>query len=95
MTLQDGDEIHCRICGYSDESLLWEDGWPNHVICDCCGNESGLGDTGTPGDWNGLSGIRAYRGYWVARGAQWSASTRRPADWDLLEQLGNIPPEWR
>lgn len=91
----DGDETFCRICGYGDDSLIWEDGWPNYVICDCCGTESGIGDTGTPGDWKGLQGIRAYRGYWVGKGAQWHSPSRRPGDWDLLKQLADIPPKWR
>ncbi|WP_267245258.1 hypothetical protein [Streptomyces sp. PR69] len=94
MTDDDDSEYFCRICGYGDGSAFWEDGWPTSVICDCCGTESGVGDMGEPGSWDGLSGIRNYRGYWVGNGAQWHSS-RKPKDWDLLEQLSHIPPQWR
>lgn len=87
-------EDFCRICGY-DEERFWEHGVPTSAICPCCGTESGIEDMGDPGDWEGLRGIRNFRGYWVGNGAQWDTPTERPKDWDLLKQLANIPPEWR
>ncbi|MFE0926695.1 hypothetical protein ACFW4O_13550 [Streptomyces mutabilis] len=29
-----------------------------------------------------------------ATGAQWHDPKLRPANWDLMEQLANIPPQW-
>ena len=65
-----------------------EYGVPKYVICPCCYNESGIGD-------DNVSQVRELRGYWVASGAQWHDPKFRSADWDLLTQLANIPPEWR
>ncbi|MFI1014800.1 hypothetical protein [Streptomyces sp. NPDC020965] len=90
----DNEDI-CRICGYSDGALFWENGWPTAGICDCCGTESGIGDMGTPGTWEGLSGIRDYRGYWVGHGAVWNSPSLKPKGWDLLTQIANIPERWR
>ncbi|WP_432042534.1 hypothetical protein [Streptomyces cadmiisoli] len=49
------DEDVRRVCGYTDGSLFFEDTWPTHIICDCCG-----GDSGTQA--LGLEGTREYRG---------------------------------
>ncbi|MFF2021595.1 hypothetical protein ACFVW2_07260 [Streptomyces sp. NPDC058171] len=95
LTVRDTDEEYCRICGYGDGGLIWEAGWPTAAICPCCGTESGIGDLGEPGSWEGLRGIRDYRGYWVGNGAHWYSPYLRPKEWDLLAQLGSIPPEWR
>ncbi|MDX3456240.1 hypothetical protein PV396_30600 [Streptomyces sp. ME02-8801-2C] len=83
------EETVCRVCGQDDGTLL-RDGYgvPLYVICDCCGIESGLGD-------DHLSKVRETRGYWVADGARWDVPSRRPENWDLLEQLSHIPAEWR
>ncbi|MYY09984.1 hypothetical protein GT204_13945 [Streptomyces sp. SID4919] len=91
----DVDEEHCRICGYGEDGLTWESGRPTAGICSRCGTESGIGDMGEPGTWEGLQGIRKYRGYWVGNGARRQSPSLRPKDWDLLTQLGGIPPEWR
>ncbi|MGW9382010.1 hypothetical protein ACWHAO_28990 [Streptomyces albidoflavus] len=81
-------ETACRICGLDDGESLHEDGFPRYVICECCYNESGIGD-------DTVTQVRQLRGYWVGHGAQWHKPQSRPADWDLLGQLANIPPEWR
>ncbi|MCC3651173.1 hypothetical protein LIX60_06725 [Streptomyces sp. S07_1.15] len=91
---EDDEEI-CRICGYTEGDLLWEGGWPNYIICPCCGTESGIGDAGNPDSWEGLQGIRNSRGYWIGNGAQWSSPSLKPKSWDLLRQLAQLPPEWR
>ncbi|MEU9284166.1 hypothetical protein AB0D57_05415 [Streptomyces sp. NPDC048275] len=82
------DEDVCRVCGYTDGILFFEDTWPTHIICDCCGWESGTQALG-------LEGTREYRGYWTGQGAEWFSRGARPKDWDLLKQLRNIPPDWR
>ncbi|MEV6588839.1 hypothetical protein [Streptomyces acidicola] len=89
-----GTESTCRICGLTGP-LFWDDGVPTETVCPCCGFESGIDDLAVPGEWNSLSGIRTLRGYWVALGAPWSSSNARPADWDILRQLGNLPVGWR
>ncbi|MFF9046940.1 hypothetical protein [Streptomyces parvulus] len=82
-------ETACRICGYDDgDQLFNEYGVPQYVICPCCYGESGIGD-------DNVSQVRERRGYWVATGAPWHDQGFRPADWELLEQLANIPPQWR
>ncbi|MEV5928235.1 hypothetical protein ACPCSG_04530 [Streptomyces cellulosae] len=95
--------------GY-DQDRFWENGWPTNAVCDCCGNESGIGDTtvcpscgaesgiddlGTPGEWDALTGIRTRRGYWAAVGAPWAVPAARPTEWDVLEQLARLPHGWR
>ncbi|MFE0426442.1 hypothetical protein [Streptomyces sp. NPDC058953] len=85
----------CRMCGWTDGGLTWEDGWPTASICACCGTESGIGDMGWPGNARHLEGIRAFRGWWVGNGAVWYRPYHRPPDWDLLTQLANIPQHWR
>nr|WP_223184472.1 hypothetical protein [Streptomyces sp. CBMA152] len=65
-----------------------EYGVPQCIICPCCSNESGIGD-------DNVSQVRELRGYWVVTGAPWDESKLRPANWNLLEQLSNIPPQWR
>nr|WP_078970913.1 hypothetical protein [Streptomyces chattanoogensis] len=82
------EESVCRVCGYDDGDLFWEGGWPTAIICPCCGNESDVSD-------DSVRGIREYRGYWVGCGAGWTYPSKRPVDWDLLEQVAKIPPEWR
>ncbi|SCK49332.1 hypothetical protein YW7DRAFT_04430 [Streptomyces sp. AmelKG-E11A] len=63
-------------------------GSPGYVICECCHNESGIGD-------DTVSQVRELRSYRVGHGAQWHKPKLRPTDWDPLTQLANIPPEWR
>ncbi|MGW8748925.1 hypothetical protein [Streptomyces sp. NPDC055794] len=88
-------EDFCRMCGYG-EDRFWDAGWPTGAICDCCGNESGIGDMGAkPGSWSGVEGLHAFRGWWLGAGAGWERPRRRPDGWDVLRQLENIPPHWR
>ncbi|MGW6054379.1 hypothetical protein [Streptomyces sp. NPDC055189] len=81
-------ETACRICGLDDGEALFAHGFPRYVICECCGNESGIGD-------DTVTQVRELRGYWVGHGAQWDRPKDRPTGWDLLKQLGNIPPHCR
>ncbi|GGZ30349.1 hypothetical protein [Streptomyces nitrosporeus] len=87
--VEDKTETACRICGHDDGVPVFDAyGVPQYVICPCCYNESGIGD-------DNVSQVRELRGYWVANGAQWHEPKLRPADWDLLKQVANIPPDWR
>ncbi|NEA40096.1 hypothetical protein G3I42_12560 [Streptomyces sp. SID11385] len=89
-----GTETVCRLCGLSGETY-WHRGAPTGLRCPCCGAESGIDDLAVPGDWYSLAGIRALRGYWAARGGPWYLPEKRPVDWDVLRQFGNLPAEWR
>ncbi|MFE6888037.1 hypothetical protein [Streptomyces sp. NPDC057694] len=86
--MEDTVESACRICGLDVGEALFEHGFPNYVICQCCGNESGIGD-------DNLMQVQELRGYWVGHGAQWDRPRHRPADWDLMAQLANVPLHWR
>ncbi len=89
-----GTETVCRICGLAGPSF-WRDGVPTETVCPSCGSESGIDDLGRPGDWETMRAIRTRRGYWVGLGAPWAVPAARPAGWDVLEQLGAVPPVWR
>jgi hypothetical protein len=89
MSSEDKTETACRICGLDVGEVLFDEyGVPQYVICQCCYGESGIGD-------DNVSQVREVRGYWVASGAPWHEPEARPADWDVLRQLANIPPQWR
>ncbi|HEY8980885.1 MAG TPA: hypothetical protein VIU15_15020 [Streptomyces sp.] len=85
---KDLTEDFCRVCGLEEEGIRNRYGSPSYFICACCGNEAGIGD-------DDLYQVRQLRGYWVAKGAPWDDSKFRPEQWDLLEQMKNLPPEWR
>ncbi|MFE9614333.1 hypothetical protein [Streptomyces sp. NPDC006012] len=89
-----GTETVCRVCGFTGP-LFWDEGVPSGAVCPCCDSESGIDDLGIPGDWQALRLIRSRRGYWVALGAPWADPAARPAGWDVLRQIGDIPPAWR
>lgn len=78
------------MCGLGDgKTALWDEfGAPQYLICECCGMESGIGD-------DNLAQVREVRGYWVGNGAKWHEPKFKPEPWDILQQLANIPPEWR
>ncbi|MFJ3235870.1 hypothetical protein [Streptomyces sp. NPDC086787] len=82
------DEDICRVCGYSDGGLFYEDTWATNAICPCCGAESGIQALS-------LQGAREYRGYWIGQGARWFRQKEQPPGWDLVKQLTKIPREWR
>ncbi|MER5888300.1 hypothetical protein ABT160_31150 [Streptomyces sp. NPDC001941] len=88
MDNDDETETACRICGYDDGEAVFKHGVPEYVICPCCYNESGIGD-------DNVTQVRQLRGYWVASGKLWHDPKFRPAGWDLLKQVANIPPPWR
>ncbi|MEU6847337.1 hypothetical protein ABZ930_36250 [Streptomyces sp. NPDC046716] len=83
------------MCGWN-HATFWEDGWPTSAVCDCCGSESGIGDMGAKsGSWDGVRGLHDFRGWWIGHGAQWWRPHSRPRDWEVLQQVTNIPAPWR
>jgi len=79
----------CRICGLAQARAPWgEDGkTPTFEICDCCGVEFGYEDATS-------KGVREYRKRWLDHGAEWWEPTRRPENWDLSEQLRQVPGDF-
>ncbi|RDV37973.1 hypothetical protein DV096_12125 [Bradymonadaceae bacterium TMQ3] len=58
------------------------------AICPCCGTEFGYEDFT-------LNAIHANRKRWLDKGAPWFKPEKKPAQWDLEEQLCKIPSEFR
>jgi len=82
--------LSCRVCGWYDPNcLLWgktgED--PSFGICPCCFVEAGNEDY-TP------ESAREYRAKWIAKGAKFHEEEDKPKDWNLVEQLKNIRPDY-
>lgn len=83
----------CRVCGYYDPDYLEYFPWgengcvPSYDICECCGVEFGYED------WI-LESIRHYRAEWLAGGTKWFVPKSKPEDWNLEEQLKQIPPQF-
>ena len=82
----------CRVCGFQyDDYYPWgENGQlPTYDICDCCGAEFGydddIGACGEP--------IQTYRSKWINGGAKFFRPSERPENWNLEDQLKNIPNE--
>jgi len=80
---------NCRVCGYWDEDAPWgEDGKnPTYFFCNCCGVEHGYGDFNP-------AAAKKWREKWIANGAKWYKEETRPSNWDLQDQLKNVPPEF-
>ncbi|MDX2242976.1 MAG: hypothetical protein NW224_20035 [Leptolyngbyaceae cyanobacterium bins.302] len=78
----------CRVCGFLHEEPPWGDDGktPTFNICECCGTEFGYEDA-TP------KAIQSARKNWLSNGAKWYLPEFRPSDWDLSEQLKNIPKD--
>jgi len=78
----------CRVCGYNAGESLWENGDPNWIICDCCGAESGYHDFTK-------DSASSNRMKWINDGCNWFSPEKKPANWDLQQQLSNIPAQWK
>lgn len=76
----------CPVCGYSelDEPPYDEQNNPSYEVCSCCRFEFGFDDAE-----KGAS-FENYRKKWISEGARWFLESKKPADWDLKEQLKNI-----
>jgi len=82
-------EHHCRVCGLYIEDPPWgeDNRTPSYDICPCCGMEFGFEDYR-------LDLVRQYRQQWLDGGAGWFEKKEKPPNWDLTEQMKNIPKEW-
>ena len=59
-------------------------GEPSYDVCDCCGFEYGNDDN------PGTSSPSSFQGHlkeWYNEGCNWEASSLKPKDWDLINQL--------
>jgi len=76
----------CRVCGLLQLDPPWgEDGKnPSFEICACCGVEFGYEDVL-------LKSVHAYRKRWIEDGAQWVDKKAKPNNWNMTDQLENIP----
>lgn len=90
--LSDQEKHACRVCGllepylpYGEDGMSWD-----FDFCDCCGVEHGLWDIT-------VADARAYRELWLAAGALWKhpEDTPQPENWDVQEQLKNVPSQFR
>jgi len=81
-------DSHCRVCGL-DQIVPPRDerGCASWLICECCSNEAGIYD-------DDINLVRKMRQEWLDNGAQWFSPEEKPENWNLEEQLKNIPPEW-
>jgi hypothetical protein len=80
------EKYFCRICGFEQEDPPWGDDekTASFDFCDCCGCQFGYQDIH-------LENIKKYRNKWIQEGAKWSHSECKPLNWNLNEQLKQIP----
>lgn len=80
----------CRVCGFYVEDYPWgEDGKsPAYQICPCCGVQFGKEDIT-------LDEIKKYRTAWVNKGGKWYIEAEKPEEWDMEEQMKNIPEKFK
>ena len=78
----------CRVCGLFIDSLPWgKDGKsPTYEICPCCGVEFGYEDYT-------VKSAKNYRSLWTRQGCKWFNLREKPSNWNLEEQMKNIPNE--
>lgn len=85
----DEELFYCRICGLRYDDPPW--GEDNHSplfeFCLCCGVMFGYQDS-TP------QSCKKYRAQWLEKGAKWDMPKARPEDWDLSNQLQQIPSRY-
>lgn len=84
------ENLRCRVCGLLQDAPPWgESGLDStQAICDCCGTEFGYEDITA-------EAARAARRRWIASGAKWFTPRFRPQDWDLEEQLKQVPSAFK
>ena len=78
-------KYHCTVCGLPLGFAPWgkDKNSPTYNICPCCGVEWGNEDYTT-------ASRTEYRNKWLAAGAKWFEPQKKPANWNLEEQLNNI-----
>jgi hypothetical protein len=81
----------CRVCGLLGRYDTYEE----NIICFCCRAQTTLDDYD-------LETVRAYRAEWIKNGCPWISDKKYMARYGLsvntykpIEQMENIPPEWR
>ena len=81
---------NCRVCGLYIEEVPWSEDEhnPTYEICSCCGVEFGNED-------HSYASVKAYRIQWIASGAGWFTSKEKPKEWNLEQQLNDIPATWK
>jgi hypothetical protein len=86
MTRVETGSYMCPVCGFVGltEPPYDESGAGSYEICPSCGFEFGFDDQS-----EGRT-FEEYRAEWIAGGAKWFDSERRPPDWDLEEQLSHL-----
>jgi hypothetical protein len=88
MTKDEQQNHFCRVCGLDQGEPVWEDETtPLFIICPCCGTESGYHDCC-------LEAIRVQRARWLTNPEKWHFSEDKMADWDVKEQMKNIPKQY-
>lgn len=87
--LQTDERFLCRVCAYPQKTFPWGENGdePSDDRCPCCGVTFGYQD-------DTLENIREYRGGWIAAGAPWFDENERPSDWNLEDQLKQLPPKF-
>lgn len=83
------NELHiCRVCGFDAGEPLWENDIPHYIICSCCGSASGNEDYI-------LESIQFSRKNWMENGCKWFYPSEKPDNWNLDNQLAQIPVQWK
>ena len=82
--------MYCRVCGLKQEYAPWgeDENNPSFNICDCCGVEFGYED-------RLKKSIQEYRTNWLNNGAKWHNLKEKPENWNLEEQLKQIPQKYK
>ena len=88
--MSDKELFLCRVCGLEQADPPWgEDGkTASFLICHCCGTEFGYEDV------KPISAKKA-RERWLSQGSPWFWPKDKPENWDLEEQLQQIPTAFR
>ena len=81
---------YCRVCGLDYDQSPWgpADDSPDYTTCHCRGVEFGYEDY-TP------DSARQYRAGWLADGASWFYPNVKPDNWQLPQQLRQVPELYR
>lgn len=76
----------CRVCGLKQHVPQYgETGdCPTYEFCDCCGVEFGYQDTA-------IESAKVFREQWLAAGYRWHVPEIKPNNWDVHEQLLQVP----